>query len=173
MSAMQRNKGIRGEREVAGLIRDWLGLDIRRNWQQQSAEGGADLSGVPGWAVEVKFADLFAAAWWRQACNQGERAGAAPALIYRLTGAGRGKHILDKWRVIVRLEDLTPIDCDHDETAEISLRAWLGIVREQLSSQAMLAEIAAACSPPARDGDDASSCARHAPASADPLRQYP
>ena len=55
MSAMQRNKGRSGEQEVARLIRDWLGLDVHRNWQAQTAEGGADLSGVPGWAIEVKF----------------------------------------------------------------------------------------------------------------------
>ena len=33
MGAMQRNKGAAGERAVASLIRDWLGLDVRRNWQ--------------------------------------------------------------------------------------------------------------------------------------------
>jgi hypothetical protein len=138
MSNMQRRKGQRGEREVAGLIRDWLGADVTRNWQQQSAEGGADLAGVPGWAVEVKFADIFVSAWWRQAVEQAERADACPVLIYRLTGKGKGKHILDKWRCLVRLDDLTPADIDRDETAEISLRAWICLVREQWASEALV-----------------------------------
>jgi hypothetical protein len=137
MGNMQRDKGQRGEREVAGLLRDWLGMDITRNWQQQSAEGGADLTGIPGWAVEVKFADTFLSAWWRQTVAQAERAGAAPVLIYRLTGAARGRHILDKWRVVVRIADLSPLDIDPDETAEISLRAWMAIVREHLSAAAI------------------------------------
>jgi hypothetical protein len=143
MGAMQRRKGRAGEQEVAALIRDWTGLDIRRNWQAQSAEGGADLTGIDGWAVEVKFADLFRAAWWTQTCEQAERAGAAPVLIYRLTGQGRGLKVLDKWRCFVRLADITGAGVDVQHTAEISLRAWLQLVVERLEP-AESAETAAA-----------------------------
>jgi hypothetical protein len=138
MSNMQRNKGRAGEQEVSRLIRDWLGIDVRRNWQAQSAEGGADLAGIPGWAVEVKFADLFRSAWWRQACEQAERASAKPALVYRLTGQGRGKHPLEKWRVVLRLSDISSADIDSEHSAEISLRAWIDLVRESMDTMTAL-----------------------------------
>lgn len=38
-----RQKGAAGEREVATILREELKLEIHRNWQQQAAEGGADL----------------------------------------------------------------------------------------------------------------------------------
>ncbi len=59
MGAMQRTKGATAERVVARLIREWLGLDVRRNWQAQSAAGGADLTGIPGWQIEIKRAKEF------------------------------------------------------------------------------------------------------------------
>lgn len=134
MSAMQRNKGRAAEQEAARLIRDWLGCDVRRNWHAQSAVGGADLTGIPGWAAEVKFADTFRSAWWRQTCEQAERASAKPALIYRITGQGRGKHALDKWRVVLRLSDISNADIDPEHSAEISLRAWIDLVRESMDT---------------------------------------
>jgi hypothetical protein len=130
MSNMQRRKGAAGEREVAALLRDWLGMDIHRNWQGQSAEGGSDLCGVPGWAIEIKFANTYRSDWWRQTKRQANREGSRPALIYRLTGKGAGLHALDKWHVIVRLSDLTEGRIPREHAAEITLRAWIEFVRE-------------------------------------------
>lgn len=47
-----RSKGHRGELQVAHLIRDLTGWDVRRRVRQH--DGDSDLEGVPGWAVEVK-----------------------------------------------------------------------------------------------------------------------
>ena len=74
MTAMQRRKGQAGERELAGLIRDHLGLDVRRRVRQH--DGDSDLEGGPaGWSIEVKrragvILPSDIAAWWRQACAQ-------------------------------------------------------------------------------------------------------
>ena len=55
MSAMQRTKGAGGERELARLLQEHLGIPVNRNLQQ-TRQGGADLIDVPGWAIEVKRA---------------------------------------------------------------------------------------------------------------------
>jgi len=55
VSNSQRKKGKAGELEIARLLRDHLGADITRNLLQ-ARQGGADLLGVPGWAIEVKRA---------------------------------------------------------------------------------------------------------------------
>lgn len=55
MGTMQRRKGKAGELELARLLREHLGADVTRNLEQ-SRRGGADLLGLPGWAVEVKRA---------------------------------------------------------------------------------------------------------------------
>lgn len=95
MTAMQRCKGARGERELAGLLREHLGEDVTRNLEQ-SRQGGADLLGVPGWAVEVKRAARpRLSEWWLQTCSQAEMAGQRPALFYRLDR--------QPWRVVVAL----------------------------------------------------------------------
>lgn len=132
MGAMQRNKGADGERTVAILIRYWLGLEVHRNWQGQAAEGGPDLTGIPGWAIEIKRAKEYRAEWWGQTVAQAERAGAAPALIFLIDYTRRGHHLLDRWRVILPLATFGGIEFDHGETAEISLRAWFTLVRESL-----------------------------------------
>jgi Holliday junction resolvase len=76
-------KGQRAEREVLKLLGDELGQELQRNLQQ-TREGGADCTMVKGWAIEVKRQErLSRPAWWAQACEQAQRAGAEPMLLYR------------------------------------------------------------------------------------------
>ena len=83
MSAMQRRKGAAAEREVLKLLGAELGQSLSRNLQQ-TREGGADCLCVWGWAIEIKRQEsLSRPAWWRQACEQAQRAGAEPLLLYR------------------------------------------------------------------------------------------
>lgn len=106
---MSQNKGKQGEREVAMLLRAILKkacLDngyeeeaaerkangVRRN-SLQSANGGFDLVGVPGMAVEVKRQEtLKVEEWWRQCVEQckeeNEREGTnlIPVLLFRQNG---------------------------------------------------------------------------------------
>ena len=53
MSASQRNKGSRGERELFALLTEQLGVTVTRNLSQTRA-GGADALDVPGWSIECK-----------------------------------------------------------------------------------------------------------------------
>ena len=92
---MQRRKGAEGERELAGLLREHLGADVTRNLMQ-TRQGGADLLGLPGWAIEVKRAARPRLNdWWLQTCQQACLAGQRPALFYRLDR--------QPWRVMVAL----------------------------------------------------------------------
>ena len=52
MSAVQRIKGVAGEREAADLAGDLTSWNVRRRVRQH--DGDSDLTGGPGWAVEVK-----------------------------------------------------------------------------------------------------------------------
>lgn len=83
MSAKSRNKGAAAEREVLRLLGEELGLMLTRNLTQ-TREGGADCLGVKGFALEVKRQEsLSRPTWWRQACDQAQRVGAEPMLLYR------------------------------------------------------------------------------------------
>lgn len=135
MGSMQRNKGAAGERAVAILIRDWLGLDVRRNWQAQAAEGGADLTGIPGWAVEVKWAKEWRNEWWDQCCRQAVQCGRVPVLIWLIDGTRRGQAPIDRWRVLLPLGAFSRYQVAEHMTAEISLGAWIAIAREGLADR--------------------------------------
>lgn len=83
--AASRDKGQRGELELALLLSRLTGHDVRRRVRQH--DGDSDLEGLPGWCVECKRrasaapADL--ARWWRQAAQQADKAGALPLLCVR------------------------------------------------------------------------------------------
>lgn len=53
MGRSQREKGKRGERELAGLLREY-GYDCRRGQQYCGASGDADVVGLPGIHIECK-----------------------------------------------------------------------------------------------------------------------
>lgn len=58
-----RQKGARGERELASLLRDY-GFNARRGQQYCGANGDADVIGIPGIHIECKRVerlDLYAA----------------------------------------------------------------------------------------------------------------
>ena len=137
MGSMSRNKGAAFEREVAGMIRDELGFDCKRNLMQ-TAEGGHDLLGVPGWAIECKrYAKITPAllqGFWIQAVRQ--------ARAVRLTA--------QHWKcrpVLITKADRQPVqvhiwwmgpamdaydDEDFHGVATISFGQWCAIVRETL-----------------------------------------
>ena len=115
-----RRKGRAGEQELARLLRDELGEKIFRNWQAQAAEGGADLAGLAGFAIEVKrhasatFADLER--WWQQACYQA-RPGKVPVLAWRCDR--------QPWRFLIPGDARRTFALAH----EVSLVAFVKLVR--------------------------------------------
>ncbi|CAK0775992.1 hypothetical protein CCP3SC15_530007 [Gammaproteobacteria bacterium] len=125
MSASQRRKGANGERELAALLRDHLGMAIERNLQQTS-DGGHDLNGpaLERFAVEVKrAAEPKLSAWWAQACEQAG-GGRVPVLAYRID-----RH---SWYFVMPLGALHPgFDAgDHGMTATLGLEEFVAVVRE-------------------------------------------
>lgn len=69
MGKSERRKGADGERELANLLYDRLGIELKRNLEQ-SRNGGYDLIGLP-FAIEVKrHEELRTKEWWTQACHQ-------------------------------------------------------------------------------------------------------
>jgi hypothetical protein len=129
MTAMQRRKGQRGERELFGLLSDRLGTVVRRN-VDQARQGGADGLDVQGWAVEVKRQQrAFIEPWWRQTLDQAAAVGRKPILFYRANHK--------PWRALVRLADVCPCPgcygeaADH-ERVELTLDAAVLVIRESL-----------------------------------------
>ena len=126
MTAMQRRKGKVGELELVRLLRELLGANVARNLEQ-SRQGGADLLGLPGWAIEVKrAARARLSEWWLQTCTQAEVTGQRPALFYRLDR--------QPWRVVVALRHVAT-GFDHapmDLRIETDLDCFAALVRESL-----------------------------------------
>ena len=54
MGKMQRDKGKRGEREVARILKDHGYTDARRGQQFQGSPDSPDVVGLPGFHIEVK-----------------------------------------------------------------------------------------------------------------------
>lgn len=121
-----RSKGKVGEREIAAIIRDLTGWDIKRKVRQLDCE--SDLEGVPGWCCEVKRHKTATrgdiADWWDQTVIQAEAARQMPVLFYR-----RDR---DEWRAVWLLSlDTIPgtLSSDYVWTVEGSIEAWCDVAR--------------------------------------------
>lgn len=91
-----REKGKKGERELARQLRDY-GYDTRRGQQFSGANGDADVVGLPGIHIEVKRAEQCRIYDWIQQAVRDARQGETPAVFWRKSRAG--------WLVTMRLED--------------------------------------------------------------------
>ena len=102
MSAAQREKGMRAERELCALLTDELGTLVRRN-VDQARIGGADCLELHGFAVEIKRVEKLARpTWWRQAVRQAEAMRCEPILFYRQSR--------QPWRAMLHRHDSDPVD---------------------------------------------------------------
>ena len=126
MGASERDKGKRGERQVAALIADELGFQVRRRVRQD--QGDSDLVGVPGWSLEVKDRKTATRGqlkeWWAQTVAQAatERQ-LRPVLIY--------KRAPGWWRCV--WSPLGGLHADWQWTVEGELAVWAAVVREMLT----------------------------------------
>ena len=129
MGSMQRTKGQAGEREIAALLADLTGFDVRRRVRQH--DGDSDLEGIPGWSLEVKrharATPGLIRQWWDQAVAQAERTGTLPVLAYR---QDRGE-----WRMVWMLAPLLGVQqaamwTDCAWTIEGTPHAWVAAMRE-------------------------------------------
>lgn len=129
MGAMQRNKGKAGEREIANLLAELTGFDVRRKVRQ--LDGESDLEGIPGWCLEVKRHAKAPRGsirrWWAQAERQAKAAGQLPALVYRQDR--------DEWRCVWPVAATLAMQAAHqwhgyEWTTEGSPAAFAAVVRE-------------------------------------------
>lgn len=127
MTAMQRDKGARGEREFCKEIAAYLGENIRRQLGA-ARDGGPDVLIGELWAIEVKRGEVLRLNdWWRQSREQAAVANRYPALAYRANG--------QPWRVIVPLDVLLLghphwDDDDRNFTATLYVPGFAAVVRE-------------------------------------------
>lgn len=135
MTASQRDKGQRGEREFCAALGEHIGETLVR--QLDSArDGGPDVLIGQHWAVEVKRGEtLQLATWWLQACRQASNANRWPALAYRQNRQA--------WTILVPLDVVlyreqmwgeVPAegwgDLALELTAALSLTGFAAVVRE-------------------------------------------
>lgn len=128
MAINSRNKGAAGEREVAKIIEDLLGVTCQRNLDQWRS-GGFDLEGLDGWAIEVKRAKKpLLESWWQQTVDQARLADLKPVLWWRLDN--------QKWNVVVPLNLISQgleYSQGLDYTARLSPEGFACLIREKYS----------------------------------------
>lgn len=129
MSAASRTKGMTGERELARLIADATGHDVRRRVRQH--DGDSDLVGVPGWCIEAKRRRTTTRgemrSWWAQTVAQAKDG--IPVLFYRLDR--------QPWRAVWPLSLIVASPSigayqwsEYEWTCESTIEAWACVMRE-------------------------------------------
>lgn len=93
---MQRNKGKRGERELAGILRDY-GYDCRRGQQFCGANGDADVVGLPGIHIESKRTERLNLYDALAQATRDARKGEIPVIFHRRNNC--------EWVCILSLDD--------------------------------------------------------------------
>ncbi|MFU3955782.1 hypothetical protein ACM7EA_25395 [Pseudomonas aeruginosa] len=121
-----RAKGARVELDFAKLCFEHLGIKVERNLEQ-SRSGGHDLSGLDGWALEIKARanvpgrkELLG--MWTQTLDQAQRAKLKPALAVKVNCRG--------WTVYVDLADLSDAWVPCKSWAAIEPEDFFQLVRE-------------------------------------------
>jgi Holliday junction resolvase len=95
----KRNKGAAGERELAGILKDHLGFEVKRNLGQ--ARDGADDITIQKFRIEVKRQERLQVDKWSEQVESCSKSGEIPILAYRRNG--------QPWRVCLRLDDFIPM----------------------------------------------------------------
>lgn len=96
MSKMSRNKGKRGERELASKLREY-GYDTRRGQQYCGANGDADVIGLPGIHIECKRTERLSLYDAMAQAKADARLGEMPVVMHRKNNS--------EWLVIQPLSD--------------------------------------------------------------------
>lgn len=132
MGMKSRNKGKDGEREIAAIVRDLTGWEVRRRVRQ--LDGESDLEGVPAFSVEVKRHAVATRsdirAWWDQANAQATAEGKVPVLFYR-----RDR---DEWRAVWPMSlDGVPAARGYGWTVEAGVEVWAAAACEVAAGAAL------------------------------------
>lgn len=125
MGKMQRTKGARAENQLASMLSDDLGFDIKRTLGQ-ARDGGADIL-LGFMAIQVKHAaKANIKAWWQQTCADAAKCKKAPVLAYKINRQG--------WRIRMRMREVIGINeawtYDHQYTEELDYQGFVLRLRE-------------------------------------------
>lgn len=133
--AYSRSKGARAERELCGLLREYLGVEATRQLKQYQQAQHGDIEELIGpYLIECKNqARITLGPWWEQARVAAIVRGAIPCLAYRLPN----RTLYDRWRFVVPLNEAWTAGQEWKDsfryTADIGLEAFALLVREFLS----------------------------------------
>ena len=109
-----REKGASGERELAGILREY-GYTARRGQQYCGANGDADVVGIPGIHIECKRVErLNLDEAMAQSERDAKKDGGTPVVIHRKNRK--------PWRVTMNLEDFIALlkEAGHEPGEESS-----------------------------------------------------
>lgn len=138
-----RAKGKSGERELIGelkkLLPSEMTSELTRNLDQ-TRDGGHDILGLDGWALEVKrYAEVLPAdleRFWKQACEQARNNESRPALCFRQDRRA--------WRTVIRVSEVGyrggDVSEDYADTVEMSLELFAKLVLLHGKMENMLSE---------------------------------
>ena len=96
MTINSKDKGARGERELANKLKEY-GFDCRRSVQYCGANGDADVVGLDGVHIEVKRTERLSLYDALAQAKRDEKEGEMPVVMYRKNNC--------EWVVIQPLED--------------------------------------------------------------------
>lgn len=127
MGIKSNRKGKAGERELANLLQDHLGIVFKRNLEQ-CREGGHDLNGLDRLSIEVKRANRpLIPLWWQQTCLQASQSSRVPVLAFRLDRRA--------WTFKMALRDVLEGFNEQEPflemTMDLHVEAFCAIVREK------------------------------------------
>ena len=96
MGKMSRDKGARGEREIASILKQY-GYDAYRGQQYCGLDGNADVEGLPGVHLEIKRVEKLNLYDAMAQANRDCKGWDLPVVMHR-----RNNH---KWLVTMELDD--------------------------------------------------------------------
>ena len=95
-----RNKGARGERELANILRS-RGYEARRGQQYSGINGDADVVGLPGFHIECKRVEKLSINKAMEQSIRDASYGEIPTVMHRANG--------EQWKVTMLLDDFLDI----------------------------------------------------------------
>ena len=96
-----RNKGARGELEVASVLASY-GFIAKRTPNSGGLSWRGDLQGVPGYCIEVKRHERWNVPAWLQQAYAATAGGDVPVLVMRRSTDGTPA---GRWHVVLPLEE--------------------------------------------------------------------
>lgn len=103
MARREREKGAKGEREVASALRA-AGLDVNRTPNSGGLHIAGDLTGLAGFHLEVKRQEVLRLPAWTAQAESEAPEGTVPVVVYRTNG--------QPWRASLPLDALIALIAD-------------------------------------------------------------